>query len=319
MLRKCFLSCTILFIAMLLLSFIAMGCNEQVALEEDFASEYRSYPDGFVLNVVNGTDLTKDGVIFLENASDDLFVQFANLTKDNSEFVLKLFLDYEEVNFLIGEVSYSSFEFKVAAEESKEIQVNLDTTVDLGISHMLTVGVFTAPNKHASEIELMSNSYGMVLTYEIVSPSGSRTNIRDMHCEKTAKFLKSQFQGIMLNEDFLNEDNDTVQFPPIEVAALPGKNISLAYRLGNYNYQGNVMLIVLVDWKQVSVNGSDYLIVENKPGYIGFGEIEITAPLDSGKYEVIAFAVNQPFSPRNVTNFFAHDTAYRFTLSVDKK
>lgn len=280
----------------------------------EFAEEYANFPAGYTLQVENGTDLTTDGVVFLEKANDDLYVQFTNRSQMDSEFVLKLFLDYSEVDFFVEGVSYSEYEFQLDNGAGVQIPIQIDSQIDLQTSHMLTVGVFAAPNKYASDLDLMSNSYGMVATFEIVSPGGSRTCDVQTQFEEPAKFLKSQFGGVMLNEDFAAEDTDQVLYPPKEVTLSPGEKKSFAYRIGNYS--GEVLLIVLVDWKQIPLNGADYLAIENKPGYMGFGQVEITAPMEKGKYEVAAFAVEAPFEPRSVENFFSHDTAYRFTLSV---
>ena len=58
------------------------------------------------------------------------------------------------------------------------------------------------------------------------------------------------------------------------------------------------------------------LYIRNKPGYIGYGELNITTPLQAGEYEVTAFVVDSPFSLRDFNTFHTHDTAYRFTLTV---
>lgn len=58
----------------------------------DFADEYREYGNMLVLGVVNDTDLTEDGVVYLDSITDNLNIQFANLTEYDSEYILKLFL-----------------------------------------------------------------------------------------------------------------------------------------------------------------------------------------------------------------------------------
>ena len=98
--------------------------------------------------------------------------------------------------------------------------------------------------------------------------------------------------------------------------AKAGETITLAYRAGNYENASELMVIVLIDWKQSQINDVNSLYIRNKPGYIGYGELNITTPLQAGEYEVTAFVVDSPFSLRDFNTFHTHDTAYRFTLTV---
>ena len=127
----------------------------------DFADEYREYGNMLVLGVVNDTDLTEDGVVYLDSITDNLNIQFANLTEYNSEYILKLFLDYEEIEYFIDDEIKSGYVFQAKSDESLIIPVKLNSSIDFNNSHILTVAVLTAPNKHAKKSDLMSNSYGM--------------------------------------------------------------------------------------------------------------------------------------------------------------
>lgn len=238
------------------------------------------------------------------------------MTEYDSEYILKLFLDYEEIEYFIDDEIKNGYVFQAKSDESLIIPVKLNSSIDFNNSHILTVAVLTAPNKHAKKSDLMSNSYGMVLSYELAPRDGTRSISTNKICSDPTKYLELNYQGLMLNLDFDAANNATTQFPPQNIFAKAGETITLAYRAGNYENASELMVIVLIDWKQSQINDVNSLYIRNKPGYIGYGELNITTPLQAGEYEVTAFVVDSPFSLRDFNTFHTHDTAYRFTLTV---
>lgn len=308
------ISSIFLAIAMLML---LVACNGDSG-NNDFADEYKNYGDMLVLGLVNDTDLTENGVVYLDSLSDNLNVQFANLTENNSEFILKLFLDYKEISFYINDELTDAHIFQTEAGESYVFPINLDSSVELSSSHFLTVAVLTAPQKHAKDSNLMSNSYGVVLSYELAPKNGDRKTLSNEICMEPLKYLKLNYQGLMINSDFEQTENAIVQFPSNDYVARPGESIELAYRAGNYDNAEDLLIIVLVDWQQQTISNAEYIYTRNSPGYISYGTFEFAAPLEAGQYEVTAFVVDQPFSLKDSDSFHTHDTAYRFTLTVQE-
>ena len=287
--------------------------------ENDFADEYRNYGGEFlVLGLENDTEPTESGVVYLNSITDNLNVQFANLTDSDSEYILKLFLDYKEIEFNINGELTDQYIFQAKAGESLVFPINLSSAVELNSSHFLTIAVLTAPNKHAKTIERMSNSYGMVLSYELAPKNGSRTIETEITFDEASEYLELNYQGLVLNSDFDTSGNTLVRFPDKEYVVKAGDTVKLAYRAGNYENAEDILIVVLVDWRQQSINGADYLHIRNSPGYISFGTLEFTAPLEAGEYEVTAFVAERPFNLKDFDSFYTHDTAYRFTLTVQK-
>lgn len=283
---------------------------------DDFAEEYRNYGNMLVLGLLNDTDLTKNGVIYLNTISDNLNVQFANLTNKDSEFILKIFLDYKEIGFHMNDELINHYIFTAKADESLVFPINIDSNIELNNSHFLTVAVLTAPQKHAKEREVISNSYGMVLSYELAPKSGNRKVESGGTFDEPLEYLELKFQGLMLNSDF--EKTDITKFPSKNYNVKPGEKFELAYRAGNYDNAEDLLIVVLVNWQQQSVNGTDYIHIRNSPGYISYGTLEFDAPLEPGEYEVTAFVVDQPFTLKDWYSFHTHDTSHRFTLTVQE-
>lgn len=305
-----------IFLAIMMLMLL-VACNGDSG-KNDFADEYINYGDMLVLGLVNDTELTENGVVYLDSISDNLNVQFANLTKNNSEYVLKLFLDYKEISFYINGELTDSHIFQIEAGKSSVFPINLDSSVELSSSHFLTIAVLTAPQKHAKDSNLMSNSYGVVLSYELAPKNGDRIMLSNEICREPLEYLKLNYQGLMINSDFEQIDNAIVQFPSNDYVAKPGESIELAYRAGNYDNAEDLLIIVLVDWQQQTISNAEYIYTRNSPGYISYGTLNFDAPLEAGQYEVTAFVVDQPFNLKDSDSFHTHDTAYRFTLTVQE-
>ena len=293
------------------------GRQSQNRLHE-FAQEYAEYGGNMlVLGLENDTAPTENGVVYLEAIDDNLNIQFANLTDSNSEYILKLFLDYTEIEYVLDGEIRLEYLFTANAGQSLVFPISLSRDVPFDTSHILTIAILTAPNKHAYAIDLMSHSYGVVLSYELANSTRDRQIIESAALEEPSKYLTLSYQGIMLNEDFTAENNTSVKFPPKKIQVKSGELISLAYRVGNYETSDDVVVVVLVDWKQQMINNKPYLHIANITGYVGYGTLEFAAPSLAGEYEVTAFVVDNPYKLKDGDTFHTHDTSYRFTLIVE--
>ena len=292
-----------------------VGCEAES--KKDFAEPYAEYGGNMlVLGLENDTEPTENGVVYLNAINDNLNVQFANLTDNNSEYILKLFLDYKEVQFSFDGQKVSEYIFTANAGESIVFPINLSSDIPFETSHILTIAILTAPSKHAYEIDLMSNSYGVVLSYELSNRAFMRSFPSGKTAEDPLEYLSLSYQGIILNEDFDAENDTMVKFPAQSMKASPNEPVKLAYRVGNYETADDVAVVLLVDWKQQEINNKPYLYILNKAGYMSYGTLEFLAPSEPGEYEVTAFVVDDPFGLRTADNFHFHDTSYRFTLIV---
>lgn len=286
----------------------------------DFAKGYEDLGGGLVLGLKNEHEESEYGVIFMDKISDTLNVQFANLTDRSSEFIMKIFYEYEEVSFKIngGDILLNGYVFTAKSGESMIIPIILDDSLTFNNSHLLTVAVLTAPNVHAVDLDLMTHSYGMSITFELTNRNGTRQIDDKPTAQEPQAFLQIRFHGLMLNLDFEAKDDTQVFYPPLEIKAKSGETVKLAYRVRGYENTDDVLFIVLVDWQQQTLDGSKpFMHITNNPEYVSYGVIEITAPLEKGRYEITGFAVSNPFELRNAENAWSNDTCYRFTLIVE--
>lgn len=306
-------------IALLVVSLFSACKSEQSENSNDgFAEQYKDYGgEMLVLGVVNDSEPTENGVVYLDSLSDNLNIQFANLTETDSEYIIKVFFDYEETEFSIDGVDVSEYVFQAKAGESLTFPITINPDAEFDSSHILTVAVLTAPNKYAAEIDLMSNSYGMVLSYELAKRGQERSIEEKTIAEEPEGYIPLNFQGLMLNSDFKFAEGTSVKFPAKELTVKANEMVSMAYRAGNYEKSEDILLLLLVDWKQADIDGSPFLHIANKEGSISYGTLEFQAPSEPGKYEVTAFVVDSPYSMKVGDTFHTHDTSYRFTLVVE--
>ena len=305
------------------LAFMSCGRNEKDKDDgkqlHDWAAEYGNLGGGLVVGLVKGEEPTENGVVFLEKISDMLNIQFANLTENDSEYMLKLFYDYEETLFASGggDTLQKDYIFAVDSMTSMIIPVMLDENLTFDNSHFLTVAVLTAPGSHAVDLDLMSNEYGYAVTFELSNKNAARQVNNKPAVQESAAFLQLQYQGLMLNLDFEAKDDEPVFFPPKELRASSGETVTLTYRAGNYDAD-DVLFVVMVGWEPQIISGnSPYMYIANKPGFMSYGTIKITAPMEKGKYEITGFIDASPFELREAGNFWGNEFCYRFTLVVE--
>lgn len=293
--------------------------NDGESSSDGFLDKYRELENTFggmlVLGVTDESEEKTDGgIIFIDNISDTLNIQFGNLTDKDSEYILKMFIDYEEISFKLKDEIVSSHTFTMKAKEGTTIPLSLISSSTMKNSHILTVAVLSAPNKHADEIDLMSNSYGMCIDFELSKRGNNREILNRTKAEEPDNYINSTYQGIVISNVFNPEkdENNNVKLPPKHINVKKDEIVKLAYRAGNYESTEDILIVVLVDWKQQHIEH-----VKNKEGYISYGEFEFQAPSVAGKYEVTAFIAQNPYMLRDGNNFHTNDTSYRFTLIVE--
>lgn len=269
-----------------------------------------------ILGVNSGLpDSGVNGMIYLENLTDDLYISFANLT-GNKNYILKLFLDYKENEFYINNELTDGYYFSADEGKSQIFKVRLNTENDMEMSHHLTAVIYTVPQVHFGDIGESTNHAGLILNYEISAPDSERKVEEICAPGKPDEWYELEYQGLVIGTQFETE-TDVVRIPPTEISAKAGETVKMSYRAGKYRDSESVLFVMLLDWKQTKINGSDFVYIENDPAKIGYGTIEFTAPNEPGSYEIEAFIVTDPFDIMDPDKFHSSDQAYRMTLTVE--
>lgn len=260
-----------------------------------------------------------NGQIRMNTPQDKLEVQFDN-RGNSGNYILKVLYDYKEANFKVDNNDYNtSYVFHLETGKSVKIPFTLDKNISNDDnSHKLVVAIYAAPEKHAKTIEAMTNSYGVTVDYEIYYNEGKSKRNFSLNKKYTTpeKKLNLQYQGLMINNNFKNFTE--VLFPPHSIKVKKGEKIKLAYNAGKYSDADDYLIISMLDWKQIKMNDDPYLLIKNDPENIDYGSFYITAPNKEGLYEFSAMIIVNPTQSKNEYNFSLSETAYRFTIEVEK-
>ncbi|TYQ13116.1 UNVERIFIED_CONTAM: hypothetical protein Cloal_4174 [Acetivibrio alkalicellulosi] len=288
--------------------------------QDDIESMFQS---GYVLFVGNDNFCeTSHSTIYIDNLKDELQVDFTNMSGKNekSKFILKIFYDYKEINFKVGDGIFNN-EYEFSLDDSTKISLSVylsDEVQKDDKSHKLLVSVLAAPQKHAKEIDAMTNFYGTTYAYDVVFSEGNKKFFTEHKFDKPMKEYKCQYQGLMINIDFDNFSEKEVYFPPTFITSKTSEKIQLAYRMGNYSGIEEYLMIILLDWKQCYFDDKPYKLLRIADSKIGYGTFDIIAPDKPGLYEIVGYVVPAPFEDKGLYDYRQIDTSYRFTLEVQE-
>jgi len=303
-------------------------------LGDDYYSGYGGGTSlGLSLNNIEEVTNLDDwyGRIYLETPQDELLLTLGNHTNVDRNFVLKLFYNYEEVDFsVVGTEEYSKeFLFTLPSANQVEMPIRLDQNLTTSNSiSKLTVAVFMAPERFAMQERKLFEDFnlGLVLNFEIVYYNDSELVLNFPSVEPSLRILEAYgIHGLGINQEF-NPPGYAIYVPENPLMVSTGEEIEFGFVTNstNWNYdQVNVaedyVIIVLLDWQQQPVNGQPFLLVNGSPEPdIGdHGRFYITAPQDAGFYEMIAFLVPNPTQANSAASFFPLEQSMRFTLVVE--
>lgn len=259
------------------------------------------------------------GEILMNTPQDLLNVHFKN-RGNSGKYILKVFYDFKEANFSINNKNYeNSYIFDLESGKSIDISFSLDQKLKKDkYAHKLIVAVYAAPQKNAKSIKAMTNSYGMTLPYEIHFKGEKNTSVVNINNEYQIPLdqLNIQYQGLMINVDF--SKSKEVLYPPYVIKAKRGENLKLAYYSGKYSKDVQDYLIIsMVDWKHVKMNGKNYFLIKNNPNKLDYGTFSIRVPDTKGLYEYSALIIPNPTKNLDELTFSPLETAYRFTIEVE--
>ena len=273
----------------------------------DQISDNHSYTI-FHIRSTKGDDITP---CYMESFDDALYITFGNYTPTH-DFILKMFLDCEEVEFIIDDVQTDGYVFSLEREGIKTFKVKIVTDKDMSTTHELVTAIMFGPNTHVSDLNASDNKYGIV----------DHSTLSNDNCEKQEVptpndpdgYLDISFQGIMIGNQ-LDKITDAVYTPPIEITVEPEETVRLSYHTGHYT-EGveSVAMILMLDWQPVQFQGKDFIHIKNDPKKVSYGILEITAPKERGKYELTSFAIADPYGDKWPIKC---DLGYRITLTVE--
>ena len=289
--------------------------------------------------------------LFLDNQQDGLVIEFANYKGSDAEFVLKILLDFQEADFRIlsyeNPVYISSYTFFLGDRQHISFPIALSerhlSNLD-EYAHMIVMCI-AQPNIHQKDREFFYNKrYGMAVPHYVffnVEPekkeavtaviSGDfdlhRINwvspMADRAFQSPAYTLPTPFYGFNVSANLTHNIAEYVQlFPPAYVIAQAGDEIKFHYVIGDITggFTNRFVLIGLLDWQQVNLNGMSFLPValntnaETGGVVASYDSFVITAPTEPGMYEFLVYAIGVSNEVDWMTNI---ENSFRITIVVE--
>lgn len=331
--KKILLIVAVLIILILSYFYFINDSGSQNALEET-EMDNPLIDNGFGLDVtnMNSNDNTKEnGVINITDLNDVINVEVSNIGRDR-ELILKLFYDYEEIDFKVqGETSFQKeYIFNLSDTSSITLPIQLPETIQKdNLTHKLLVSLYPSPNVHEKDAKARTSTANLVLNYDIVYDQGKQ-NIYSQQEQKTRdkqkyeipeEIFEAQYIGLVINEDWDWENEGRkqryVKYPPYNLKAEKNQDLTLSFTAGGFPDTSEYLILLTVGWEQWEMDGEPYKPLQIEPSKLGYGTFQIKTPAEHGLYEVVAYLINNPFDSNNSNSFLPVMSSYRFTLEVE--
>jgi len=288
------------------------------------------------------------GSLVLEDVDDVLAAVIDNVSLESNEFVFKLFLNYEEVSFrVLGTESYVTDLF-FTLEPKQQVEFPFVLGIDNPgecITYKLTAAVFIDPSSHAfgEDNELWFGSANAT-SLDVSFGSGSEITLSQTYNYVPLEYQKNSWGTRNIDVWLADELYDIDASIYIDFAELPviqanrGDTLDLGYRLGLigpydpshaiYGMENlppeliaqNYVILALLDWQQIPLNGNPYLFVavegNDEENMIHYGQFSIIVPDEPGLYEFIAFVFPNANYRKTFFSFLPISASVRFTIEI---
>ena len=284
----------------------------------------------------------------IDSPDDMLEAIISNVSAYERGFVLKLFLDYEEISFrVVGEETYKS-EFHFSVEGGYEITIPF--ILDLNLSYIdsvykLTAAIFVDPHLQAmgNDNELFWHSYANAINFDLSIGLGENVKHIELGSSYNHMPLERSYNIGFMSMHVIAETLSTLDSvwelglelenqPVVQVA--PNEEISFSFVASPFPFtwgsEGderpkelivqNYVIVSLLDWQQIDMNGYPYLFVhveDNEYERItDLGHFTIIAPDEPGFYDFIAILIPNANHRNTEITHSRLDTSMRFTIEV---
>lgn len=282
----------------------------------DFAEEQGYYCMGLTGREERGKGVLPPGIETGEDNELNLVVECLVRDMDRRKMAVQILVDYVQVPFIVDGERYDTYYIESEDDISILKKIYLDTDIDRSVDHKITVLLINDLQVHTSdsehEIIMASAQFDAFL---FCDEKKDRLMRLQTEYEVPIGVYEDEFPGLFLTQD---DSGSRKKTPGNLIYAKPGETVSLYYHLGGFIQSDEAVVFVDVGERQTKINGKDYLLFhETDPNQILYGKLELTAPMEEGKYEICAWALNNPYGE---IEYSMQDLyiAPRITLSVEK-
>lgn len=289
----------------------------------EFENKLPDYKSSYYIDAYNNnsTERLKENFTILVKGKDEpIYVDFAQVGS-TSEVLMKIYFDFKPIQFKTEGTNFLE-EHIFEAQDGMKIKfpVYFGEGVDLNDekTHKLFITFTSIPNEHILNYNRTTDFYGVNAVYDITKSAGEDYSDNLIQLFNNRIVPKNNFEEsfgtFILNTDYENEEyelNKGIKISDLNISAQRESSLPLMYNIDKLGCD-NVLLLLTVGYK---VNNEKIVMLDGENGTAN-GSIEVTVPEESGLYEVIAYAIYNPFDHVTGENHLA-DCSYRFTLSVN--
>ena len=280
----------------------------------------------------------------LERSGDELEAIIANISDEERQFILKLFLNYKEATFrLLGEEDYvTEFRFSVVGGYEITIPFTLDFAFpQVDYTYRLTAMIFAEPNMHAmgDDNELWRSGFAGAMNFDLSLGNGGNINLSPTYnhlpLERSYNIgfipLHITTESLPTIDSAWDLDLELENQPVIQ--ASPGEVIEFSYLASplhmTWGGEGerppeliveSYLILALLDWQSIALSGYPYLFVAVEEieyeRITDLGRFTIVAPGEPSFYDFIAILIPNAAHRNNDYLYRPLVRSMRFTIEV---
>jgi len=279
--------------------------------------------------LVRGLDL------ILETPQDEIVLTLQGTS--NIPIMLKVFYNYEEVAFLVGdeEAYVTKFLFELPDNE-RETNIAFRMSSELEANdtfNSLIIGVFPHPDYFSKNDDhfTITNDLGNALNFR-VSYGGEENLVLRVPYQSFPEQIEEMFhRGVMINQfsaelTMRYSDGGVFTLAPNPLQVTPNEVVEF-YFYANLQWTDemrtlqNYLIISMLDWQQIEKNGLPYLLFEARlddmfNDVMDHGRFTVTMPSEPGFYEFVTFAVPDPTHFNKPLMIHPLEFGFPFTIEV---
>ena len=250
----------------------------------------------------------------------------ANLQDKGHKIIMKVYYDYKMIDFKLGDKDKFISEHIFNLKNNTKISININLEDEIitydNKMHKLLITFTTGYTQHASDLDLVTDSYGLSAVYDVVHQLDYESNFNSYPYAgliPKSNFDKS-FGNLIINTDYENTTQKSefggILNPPPMLKTKKGSVLPLMYNLNKANSE-SALIILTLNYDQIKINDkfAELIKLDGNKGTAN-GTINIKVPIIPGKYELIGYVIHNPYKKYSGGSNLVY-TSYRFTLLVE--
>ena len=288
-------------------------------------------------NMDRGQDIfDNNGNIHLDTPQEPIIIQLANPAFQERTAMLKVFYNYEEIPFRVGNDSEYQTKRTFVLDPGYLIDVPIRLYHELTINdyhNVLTIGVFESPEHHSKNDDsfTIGNNFAQIANFIVYYGGDLQLDLSLFQLEFPEQLPDILSRGIMVNQDskelmLTYGTGGVFTMWPNPLPVSPGEIVEFSFFANPYTHEvlevlNDYLIISMIGWNQVEMNDQPFLYFEARPfdmrnDVSDFGTFTVRMPDEPGFHEFVTFIVPNPTQKNDGTFIISPAVAFPFTIEV---